>query len=95
MIKVVAKHAVKEDMIEKALELFGELVKESRKEENCIKYELYQDSENDSVMTMIEEWENKESLEKHFNTSHFTKLVPEIGKLLEGGAEISVYKKVI
>jgi len=43
---------------------------------------------------MIEEWESKDALDKHFKTEHFTKLVPMIGKLRKS-SEVNIYKLVI
>lgn len=54
----------------------------TKKEEGCINYELYQDEQNSTILTMIEEWDNKQSLDMHFKSEHFTKIVPILGKLM-------------
>ena len=43
MVKVVARNLVKKDKVDAFIELAKELVEETRKEEGCIKYELFQD----------------------------------------------------
>ncbi|WMW24936.1 putative quinol monooxygenase [Methanolobus sediminis] len=93
-IKVVAKHYVKPEKVEDYIDLSKELVKETLKEEGCIEYGLYQDSENPLILTMIEEWEDNKCLEKHFNSEHFKKIVPLMADLCENETEINVYNKI-
>ncbi|HQK54515.1 MAG TPA: putative quinol monooxygenase [Sedimentibacter sp.] len=94
MIKVVAKGYFLEGKAEEAIKLYEELVEKTRKEEGCISYSLFRDIEDDSILTMIEEWESKDALDKHFKTEHFTRLVPMIGKLRKS-SEVNIYKLVI
>ena len=75
MIKVVAKGYFLEGKAEEAIKLYEELVEKTRKEEGCISYSLFRDIEDDSILTMIEEWESKDALDKHFKTEHFTRPV--------------------
>ena len=93
MIKVVAKNKIKEDNLETVLSLYELLVKETRKEEGCILYELFQDIEDSSVLTMIEEWEDKASLDRHMKTEHFMKIVPIVGELVTESS-LNIYHKV-
>ncbi|WP_291569350.1 putative quinol monooxygenase [Clostridium sp. UBA4548] len=95
MVKVVAKNFIQQDKINEAIELYRELVEKTRKEQGCIKYELYQDTQNPTILTMVEEWENRDFLEKHFKTEHFTRIVPMIGKFLAGDKEVNIYNKII
>jgi len=95
MIKVVAKNFIKKDKIEEVLEHIKELVAITVKEEGCIKYEIYQDENDKSILTMIEEWESKEALNKHMASEHFKRIVPIIGGFAEKAGEINLYKKVI
>lgn len=68
MIKITAKHIVKENCAEELLKVLKELVIKSRLEEGCISYSLYKDIESDNVYTIIEEWQDIESLHNHFKT---------------------------
>jgi len=95
MVKVVAKNCIQEEKINEVIELYKELVEETRKEEGCIKYELYQDTQNPSILTMIEEWEDRSYLERHFKTEHFTRIVPMIGQFLAGDKEVNIYNKIV
>ena len=94
MIKVVARGYYQEGKAEEAIKLYEELIEKTRKEEGCISYSLFRDIEDDSILTMIEEWENKDALDKHFKTENFTRLVPIIEKKKKR-SEVNIYKLVI
>ncbi len=93
MIKVVAKGVYLEGKSEVAIAMYDELVKETRKEQGCIAYNLFQDKDNKDVLTMIEEWESVEALEAHKKSEHFTRIVPMIGELRKS-AELNVYELI-
>ena len=95
MIKIVAKNYIKEDKIDEVLEHMKELVAITVKEEGCISYEMYQDEKDKSILTMIEEWESKEALNKHMSSEHFKRIVPIIGEFAEKAGETNLYKKII
>lgn len=94
MIKVVSKGFFYEDKIEEALKFYEELVSKSQKEEGCISYNLFRDVNDQSILTMIEEWESPEALEVHRKTEHFTRLVPMVGKFRKS-SELNIYELVL
>ncbi len=94
MIKVVARNYAREDKLAEILEMYKELVDITRKEEGCIKYELYQDSENPCIIAMIEEWETKTALEAHLKSEHFIRIVPEIKKFMVKATDMNIYNNV-
>ncbi len=46
------------------------LIEPTRKEEDCISYDLYQDSSNPGRFTFIENWQSRELLEVHLGSPH-------------------------
>jgi quinol monooxygenase YgiN len=94
MIKVVAKHFIKFDRIHEFLERVNELVEASLKEEGCVSYGLYQDVNDSEVVTMMEEWKDMASLEKHMASEHFKRIVPSLNDFYEKEGEINVYRKI-
>ncbi|MFO7887367.1 MAG: putative quinol monooxygenase [Eubacteriales bacterium] len=92
MIVIVSKNTVKEGKVEEFRNLTKELIKLSQKEEGCIEYNLYQDTENPNILTFIEKWESEEDFKKHKETKHFTNIVPKIKSFNQEG-ELSLYKK--
>lgn len=94
MITIVAKFTVKEGKVEEFKALAKDLINESRKEAGCISYSLNQDLNNRNVLTFIEKWENKEAIELHNNSTHFTRIVPKLGEFQEKVSEINLYERV-
>ncbi|MGK0467472.1 putative quinol monooxygenase [Clostridium sp.] len=95
MIKVIAKNFAKENKIEKVLELAKILVESTVKEDGCIKYEMYQDEKNPSILIMVEEWETIEALNKHMSSEHFKKIVSQMSECMDQKPELNICKKVI
>ncbi|QCX33189.1 antibiotic biosynthesis monooxygenase [Caloramator sp. E03] len=95
MVKVVAKNFAQEDKLDEIIKLYEELVELTRKEEGCITYELFQDEKDSSILCMIEEWESREALDKHLNSQHFKRIVPNIKKYMIKETELNVYNKLI
>jgi quinol monooxygenase YgiN len=95
MIKVVAKHFIKEDQIDLFLTLAKNLVDETLKESGCIHYGLYQDEKDCTILTMLEEWADKASLEKHMASAHFEEIVPQLSQLMSKSPELNIYKPAL
>jgi quinol monooxygenase YgiN len=94
MIKVVAKAKLKPGVnVEDYFVPARELVAETRKEEGCISYALHQDINDPSIITMLEEWVDEESLNRHVNTEHVKRIVPGLKELRES-SEINIYTEV-
>ncbi|MBP1908335.1 putative quinol monooxygenase [Methanolobus bombayensis] len=94
-IKVVAKNYFKPEKSEDFIDLCRKLVEETLKEEGCIEYGLYQNSERSDILSMIEEWEDEHSLKKHFESGHFKEIVPLVVDFLEKEAEVDKYSNKI
>jgi quinol monooxygenase YgiN len=78
MIKVIQRSVIKENHLSDALMLYQLLVKETLKEKGCISYELFQELDNSNNLTLIEDWEDIEALQRHTQTPHFITLVEKL-----------------
>jgi quinol monooxygenase YgiN len=92
-IRVVAKNYVKPEKVQEFMGLCKSLVEESLKDEGCIEYGLYQDLENSGILTILEEWKDKSSLDEHLNSNHFKEIFPLFSEYIEKETEINVYRK--
>jgi quinol monooxygenase YgiN len=50
----------------------------SRAEQGCIKYGVFEDTENENEFVFVEEWESSEALQKHFATPHIAEFMGAI-----------------
>ena len=95
MIKVVAKQWIKEDKLEEYLALAKKLVEETNKTDTgCISYALHQDISDPLIITMLEEWEDQASIDKHLNSKHFLETAPKLDELCSKQVELNMYKKL-
>ena len=94
MIKIVAKSVIKDGQKGTYLQLTKELIEKSRQEAGCISYNLFEDINDASVLTFIEEWQDKKAIELHNNSEHFTRIVPLLANLRIGTGEVNLYKEL-
>lgn len=95
MIRIVAKNFIKADKVDEFITLAKKLVQETNQNDaGCISYELYQDVSNTQILTIIEQWENKEALEQHMKAKHFTETVDLLKDLMEKPMEGNFYNKL-
>ena len=94
MIRIVAQSVIKDDKREDYIQLAKELIEKSKQEQGCISYGLFQDINNPSIITFIEDWQNQKSIELHRNSEHFKRIVPLFADLRVSKGEVNLYKEV-
>jgi quinol monooxygenase YgiN len=68
---VIAQIRIDPAMIEDAKRELETLVALTRKEPGCIRYELHQSAEDETIFLFYEKWAGKSAVDKHFKTPHF------------------------
>ena len=95
MIKVTANNYIKPECVEDYLAITKELVEKTNAlDKGCIKYELCRDVSDPLHFVMLEEWDDKDSLDAHMISAHFTGLIPKLGDLQSKPGEIVMLEKV-
>lgn len=94
MITSTARDYIIPEKKEAYFQLIFELIDKTREEAGNISYTLYEDNEHAGEFVLIEEWQDAESLNAHFETEHFTTIVPQIQKLQVKPSVVNVYHKV-
>ena len=92
MIVVVAKFTVKPEKKVELLALAKELIADTLLEAGCISYTLLEDPYSDGGMVFLEEWADKQALERHFTTSHIADWKQKSADLKQGSAVITLYQ---
>ncbi|WP_024346383.1 putative quinol monooxygenase [Lacrimispora indolis] len=96
MIKVVAKNHIKAEKLDEFISAAKQLVQDTRQNDaGCIRYELIQDINNTHLLTMLEEWEDLESLNKHMEAKHFKEAASLFADFVEKPGEINLYKTLV
>lgn len=94
MIKIVAVNILKEGKKQEFIKTAQELIKKSREEKGNISYSLFEDIQNQNVLTFIEEWESMDAIAFHNNTEHFKRIVPMLAEFREEPSKVTLYKEV-
>ena len=94
MIKVVAKHIVREECIEDFLAAGKEVVAGSVKDAGNIYYTMNRGLDSPKLFTILEAWEDMESLQAHMQNEHLKRLVPPMNEMLECEASLDLYEEL-
>lgn len=92
MITIVAKFIINKGQESTFLKLVEELGEASRAEDGNIEYVLHKKVDDPLTYCLIEKWKDQAAIDLHNGSSHFTTIVPKIGKLAE--VTVDVYKPV-
>lgn len=63
--------------------LTRELVEASRQDSGNIDYDLYESATRPNSLIIFETWPDQASLDKHSAAPHFTRLVPQLGEIVQ------------
>ncbi|NMM87494.1 antibiotic biosynthesis monooxygenase [Rhodococcus sp. SRB_17] len=93
-IRVLVGSTVKSENLAEVLDLYDELVRETRREDGCISYELLQRTDEPGELMLVEEWQSQAHLDAHTHTEHFVRLVAALDRL-EQAAPAMILSKVL
>jgi quinol monooxygenase YgiN len=84
---ITAKQGDRDKIISRSQDVIGP----TRSELGCITYKLFASTEDEDVLMMFEQWENREVLETHMQTEHFKAFGAAIKDVIAKEPEISIY----
>lgn len=87
-LHIVALFKFNESYLMEAVDLFQKLVRETRKEEGCLQYELIEDNEQKGTFFLIELWESVEHHNRHNETDHLFEFRQNASKILTETAQV-------
>lgn len=90
----IAKIIVKKDKLNEALEVFSNLKTLSPKEPGCLRYELFQDSENPLIFTFVDKFKDSKAFEYHCEQYYTKKYFDEVLPNLTDSMEINTYNEI-
>jgi Uncharacterized conserved protein len=96
MIKIIAQNYIKADKVEEFIILAKQLVLDTRENDaGCIQYDLLQDLKNPQFLTILEEWEDQEALNKHGASKHFKEAVAQFAAYTERPGDVHYYQILV
>ncbi|MFP3412837.1 putative quinol monooxygenase [Bacillus sp. SIMBA_074] len=91
MIIIHAIFQVNPEKQKSFLEQIQPLLHGSREESGNVSYDLYKDTEKESVYTMVEVWKDEAAVASHNTSEHFTSFVSKAPQFLTAPLDIKVY----
>jgi quinol monooxygenase YgiN/GNAT superfamily N-acetyltransferase len=83
-IAVIARIKARSEYADEIRKQLSSLVEPTRtKDEGCIRYELYHDDEDPALFYFLEEWESRDSLQRHLASEHVQEHLKSAGGMLE------------
>ena len=76
----------------KVIEFAHPCVEATRREDGCLRYELFISSEDDVTLQFIEEWTDLDSLRMHLKTPHVAKYMEQRKNCVEGNSILKIFE---
>lgn len=92
MILVRAQLTIKAEERGAFLDHLRTFVKISRTEEGCLSFNCYEDVDSPNAFTVLEEWRDQHSFDRHEHSSHLAQLKAQIGKMIISREATRVYR---
>ena len=92
MIVVTAKFKSLPGMRDKVVEFARPCVETTRKEQGCVRYELFLSSEDDVTLQFIEEWSDLDSLRAHLKAPHLAVFQEQRKSIIAEGRVLKVFE---
>lgn len=83
MIMVQSTFHLRAESKSKALALMKNMVRLCRQEHGCISYEYFEGVTDSNQVILLQEWENAECLQGHYQTDHIDKFMSKLVAYLE------------
>ena len=68
-----------------------ELTDASRADDGCLSFEFYEDALSPGSFVVLEEWQDRESLDRHELTEHLAAFKSAVGPMIIGSRDTRVY----
>lgn len=81
-INITAIVKSKPEHLQETKKMLTEMASTSRKEQDCIQYDLHQDKENANIFIFHEIWESEEGLALHETQPYFMEFISQASELL-------------
>lgn len=92
MILIHAGFKVQADKEQAFLEEIRTLIAASRTENGNVSYDLMKDTEKDHEYTMVEVWQDMNSVENHNKSDHFTSFASKAPHYLAAPLRMKIYE---
>ncbi len=83
MIMVQSTFHLAADSKSEAIELMKNMVRLCRQEHGCLSYEYFEGLSDANHIVLLQEWENADCLQGHYETTHMEEFLGKLGNYLQ------------
>lgn len=91
MIVVQTTFQLLPDSRDEVMKLMKNMVRLCRKEHGCLSYEYFQGMSDPNQVVLLQEWEDADCLQGHYQTDHMEDFLSRLGKYLESPVSTRSY----
>ena len=92
MLLVIGRVQCSAENRDRLVPLFEQMQENSRKEDGCIRYGFFAAVEDPNSFVAVEEWADREALDKHFAQSHLQEFASGLLELASERPEVAIHE---
>jgi quinol monooxygenase YgiN len=77
---------------DRLIELGKEMQEKSRREDGCLSYSFYTAIEDPLSCVAVEEWTDREALDRHFTQPHLQEFTRGLGEVISERPEVAIHE---
>ncbi len=91
MIMVQSTFHLEPDSKSDAIKLMKNMVRLCRQEHGCLSYEFFEGVTDSLQVILLQEWENADCLQEHYQTEHMENFLGKLGRYLKSPVSTHSY----
>ena len=92
MVLVIGRVRCDPDNCEELVAALERMQEASRKEKGCIRYGFFAAVEDENSFVAVEEWTDRDALDRHFAEPHLQEFAAELGRLVSERPEVAIHE---
>jgi quinol monooxygenase YgiN len=92
MILVIGRVRCEAERREDLIALMERMQEESRREEGCLRYGFFSAVEDPLSLVAVEEWADREALDRHFAQPHLQEFARGLGEVVSERPEVAIHE---
>jgi quinol monooxygenase YgiN len=92
MVLVIGRVSCAEENRDELVAAAKRMQEASREEEGCIRYGFFAAVEDPLSFIAVEEWADRPSLDRHFQTPHLAEFAQRLGELVSERPEVAIHE---
>jgi quinol monooxygenase YgiN len=92
MLLVIGRVKCDPENREELIALLEQMQNDSRREEGCIRYGFFAAVEDEHSFIAVEEWKDREALDRHFAEPHLQEFATKLLELVSERPEVAIHE---